>query len=73
MAYDSARSQVVLFGGYGGSAFIALHDTWVWRRNQLDAEMFPVRPPGETCSRWRTILRIGKLCCSVDKARAPSS
>jgi hypothetical protein len=28
MAYDSAHGQVVLFGGYSGSAYLA--DTWVW-------------------------------------------
>jgi uncharacterized protein (TIGR03437 family) len=30
MAYDSAHSQVVLFGGFGSGFFVFLGDTWVW-------------------------------------------
>ncbi len=30
MAYDAARGQVVLFGGYSGGL---LGDTWVWNGN----------------------------------------
>jgi galactose oxidase-like protein len=30
MAYDSARGRVVLFGGYRGSSFVKLADTWEW-------------------------------------------
>jgi uncharacterized protein (TIGR03437 family) len=30
MAYDSARGQVVMFGGYGNGYTVYLQDTWTW-------------------------------------------
>jgi hypothetical protein len=42
MAYDAARGQVVLFGGWDGSG---LNDTWVWDGSNW-VQKFPANPPG---------------------------
>ncbi|HEX5230358.1 MAG TPA: kelch repeat-containing protein [Bryobacteraceae bacterium] len=42
MAYDAARGQVVLFGGYNGSS--VLGDTWVWDGSNW-SQRFPATNP----------------------------
>jgi hypothetical protein len=42
MAYDAARGQVVLFGGYDGSGY--LNDTWVWDGTNW-VQKFPATVP----------------------------
>ena len=43
MAYDTARREVVLFGGYDGTEFV--NDTWVWDGTNWTEE-FPNDRPG---------------------------
>lgn len=45
MAYDSAHSQVVLFGGFGGPNQTTLGDTWVWDGTNWTLKFSQLSPP----------------------------
>ncbi len=40
MAYDSARQQVVLFGGFAGHSLTELGDTWIWNGTDWSNPLF---------------------------------
>jgi len=46
MAYDAARKQVVLFGGYIGMPSSPLADTWVWDGKAWSQKQPSKSPPG---------------------------
>jgi uncharacterized protein (TIGR03437 family) len=48
MAYDSARAQVVLFGGVTNTSFSATNDTWVWDGSNWAQKSPQTSPPART-------------------------
>jgi len=54
MAYDAARSEIVLFGGYDGAS---RNDTWVWNGTAWTQRFPATRPP----ARWGHAMAYDSL------------
>jgi len=74
MAYDAARHEVVLFGGFTGTS--ALDDTWTWNGNTWTQRFPAASPPARSAAamaydpvRQRIVLFGGESLSSFPPAR----